>query len=134
MIYMLDTNICAYIIRERLPNVKERLKQVAEAGCEVSLSSIVVSELFYGAYRKGSSRILELIERFVENFKIYEFDLNAARRYGKLRADLEKEGEIIGPYDLQIAAHAMAIRAILVTNNEREFKRITGLKVENWAC
>ena len=132
MLYMLDTNICAYILRERPRSVKEKLKLVSEAGAQLGLSSIVVSGLFYGAFRKGSPRLLKVIEDFVEAFEIFNFDSRAAREYGKLRAELEKRGEIIGPYDLQIAAHALALNAVLVTNNEKEFRRIAHLKVENW--
>ncbi len=132
MLYMLDTNICAYILRERPRTVKEKLKRVSEAGDEVGLSSVVVSELFYGAFRKGSPKLLRVIEEFVEAFQIYAFDLEAAREYGRLRAELERKGECIGPYDLQIAAHALALGAVLVTNNEREFRRVSRLRVENW--
>ncbi len=132
MLYMLDTNICAYILRERPRAVKEKLEQASEAGAQVGLSSIVVAELFYGAFRKGSPRLLKVIEDFVEAFEVFNFDFRAAKEYGKLRAELEKRGEIIGPYDLQIAAHALVLNAVLVTNNEREFLRIAHLKVENW--
>ena len=133
MLYMLDTNICAYILRERPPEVKEKFKEVSRKGCRIGLSSVVVSELFYGAFRKGSRKLLRVIEEFVEAFEVFDFDYQAAREYGKLRAELERRGERIGPYDLQIAAHALALRATLVTNNEKEFRRVSGLKIENWA-
>jgi len=133
MLYMLDTNICAYILREKPQVVKEKLKRVSEAGHEVGLSSVVVSELFYGAFRKGSPKLLKVIEEFVEAFRIYAFDLEAAREYGRLRTELERKGELTGPYDLQIAAHVLALGAVLVTNNERKFRRVSRLKVENWA-
>jgi len=132
MIYMLDTNICSYIIRNAPVGVKNKLKQVEE-NHELALSSIVVSELFYGAYKKGSERLIKLIENFIESFVIYDFDKKAAEIYGKIRTELEKSGNVIGAYDLQIAAHALSLDAVLVTNNEREFKRIKGLRIENWA-
>jgi len=132
MIYMLDTNICSYIIRNAPVEVKNKLKKVEE-NHELALSSIVVSELFYGAYKKGSEKLIKLIENFIESFVVYDFDKKAAEVYGKIRADLEKSGNVIGAYDLQIAAHALSLDAVLVTNNEREFKRVKGLRIENWA-
>jgi len=128
---MLDTNICSYIIRERPPEVKEKLKEV-EKFHQVAISSIVASELLYGAYKKGSQRLVEAVEYFIGCFEVYPFDLEAAREYGLIRAELEKRGEPIGAYDLQIAAHARALSAVLVTSNEKEFKKVEGLKVENW--
>ncbi len=131
MVYMLDTNICSYIIRSTPERIKVKLKEV-EREHELALSSVVVSELFYGAYKKNSERLISLIKGFIENFTIYNFDTKAAEIYGKIRAELERKGNIIGAYDLQIAAHAISLGAVLVTNNEREFRRIEALKVENW--
>ena len=131
MIYMLDTNICSYIIRNAPEGVKIKLKKV-EQEHELALSSIVVSELFYGAYRKNSNKLIKLIKDFTENFMIYNFDAKAAETYGKIRANLETGGNVIGAYDLQIAAHAVSLDAVLVTNNEREFNRVKGLRIENW--
>ena len=128
---MLDTNICSYIIRNRPENVKRKLKEV-ERLHEVALSSIVVSELLYGAYKKGNSRLIEAIKQFINCFVIYDFDSRAAEEYALIRVELEKKGEPIGAYDLQIAAHARALSAVLVTNNEKDFRRIDGLKLENW--
>ena len=88
--------------------------------------------MFYGAYKKNSERLINLAKSFVENFTIYSFDIKAAEIYGKIRAELERKGNIIGAYDLQIAAHAISLGAVLVTNNEKEFRRIENLRVENW--
>ncbi len=132
MLYMLDTDMCSYIIREKPEHVKDKLKEV-ERKHKVGLSSVVVSELFYGAYKKGSDRLIKLIESFVDYFEVYDYDLRAAVEYGKLRAELEKDGITLGAYDLQIAAHAVSLNAVLVSNNLREFKRIKGIKVESWA-
>ena len=131
MLYMLDTNICSYIIRNQPECVKKRLKET-EQFHEIALSSIVVSELLYGAYKKGSRRLVEALKHFIDCFVIYDFDYRAAEEYALIRVELERKGEVIGAYDLQIAAHARALSAILVTNNEEEFRRIEGLKVENW--
>jgi len=125
LIYMLDTNTSSFIIKGLIP--KERL-----AGKKILISSIVAAELYYGAYKKGSLRLMEVVEVFLRTFEVVPFDLAAAKEYGKLRAKLEKRGEVIGAYDLQIAAHALAIGAVLVNDNEREFRRIEGLKVQNW--
>jgi tRNA(fMet)-specific endonuclease VapC len=128
---MLDTNICSYIIRNRPESVKRKLKEI-ERFHEVALSSVVASELLYGAYKKGSQKLIEVVKHFINCFVIYDFDLKAAEEYALIRTDLERKGVIIGAYDLQIAAHAKALSAVLVTNNEKEFRRVEGLKIENW--
>ena len=96
------------------------------------LSSIVVGELIYGAKKKESPQLYEIVLSFVANFHIYDFNQNSAFEYGMIRDDLEKKGTIIGANDLFIAAHAKALHAILVTNNEKEFTRVVGLSIENW--
>jgi len=123
--FMLDTNICSYIIKGYIP--KEKL-----INKKIGISSIVVSELLYGAKKKGSKKLMKIVDLFVNSFEIYEFDKKAAIEYSKIRINLEKQGLIVGAYDLQIAAHAKSLSAILVTNNIREFKRINGLKLDNW--
>ena len=128
---MLDTNICSYIIRSRPESVKKKLKEVEKLH-EVALSSIVASELLYGAYKKGSQKLVEVVKHFIDCFVVYDFDLKAAEEYALIRADLERKGIVIGAYDLQIAAHARSLSAVLVTNNEKEFLRVERLKVENW--
>ncbi len=133
MIYMLDTNICSFIIREKPLSVKEKLKLVNKDNRNrIVLSSVVASELLYGAYKKESQKLISTIETFINFFEVLPFDLNAAQEYGRLRAYLEKKGSIIGAYDLQIAAHALSLNAILVTNNTREFSKIEKLRIEDW--
>ncbi|WP_456464132.1 type II toxin-antitoxin system tRNA(fMet)-specific endonuclease VapC [Persephonella sp.] len=131
MIYMLDTNICSFIIREKPVFVKEKLKTISKDN-EVVLSSIVASELLYRAYKKGTQKLITTVKTFIDFFEVLPFDLRASEEYGKLRAYLEKKGKIIGAYDLQIAAHALSLNAVLVTNNTKEFSRIDALRVENW--
>ncbi len=131
MLYMLDTNICSYIIRNKPKYIKDKLKQV-EKEHTIALSTIVVSELIYGAKKKDSEKLLNLILSFVENFVIIDFDRDGALHYAKIRAELESNGETIGSNDLFIAASAMANDAILITNNTREFERIRGLRCDNW--
>jgi len=125
MLYMLDTNICSYIIKGYIPKEKLIDKKIA-------ISSIVASELLYGAKKKNSKKLIKIVDLFLDSFEIYDFDKSAAKEYAKIRVNLEKKGLVIGAYDLQIAAHAKSLKAILVTNNIKEFNRIKGLKLENW--
>ncbi len=131
MLYMLDTNICGYIIKNKPLHIKEKLQEI-EKNHTIGLSSIVVSELLYGVKKKGSSQLYEIVLSFIANFRIYDFDKNSAFFYGEIRTDLETKGTIIGSNDLFIASHAKSLGAILVTNNEKEFQRVEGLQIENW--
>ena len=125
MLYMLDTNICSYIIKGYIP--KEKLLNK-----KIGISSIVASELLYGAKKKSSKKLIKIVDLLLNIFNIYDFDKKAAIEYSKIRVNLEQQGLIIGAYDLQIAAHAKSLNAILVTNNIKEFSRVKGLKLENW--
>jgi tRNA(fMet)-specific endonuclease VapC len=128
---MLDTNICSYIIRNRPQSIKEKLQEV-EQNHTVALSSIVVSELLYGATKKDSPKLMRIVSAFIDNFIIYDYSKISAQSYGNIRTDLEKKGKIIGANDLLIASHALSLGAILVTNNTREFKRVEKLVLEDW--
>ncbi len=132
MLYMLDTNICIYIINNKSEMVIDRLK--AKMDHRITLSSITLSELEYGVQKSNrrEKNALNLL-CFLAPFEIIPYKQNAARKYGIIRAELEKRGTIIGGMDMLIAAHALALDAILVTNNEKEFQRVPGLKLENWA-
>ena len=132
MLYMLDTNICSFIIREKPLSIKDKLKE-CEKEHNIALSSIVVSELLYGAKKRDNKKLTAIVESFIDNFIIYDFDKNAAEHYSEIRANLEKEGKIIGSNDLFIASHAKSLNAILVTNNIREFKWVEGVVVEDWS-
>lgn len=134
MLYMLDTDTCSFIIREKPPHVRERLERVTEEGHIIGLSSIVIFELFYGAHEKGSRRLIEVIEAFVDFFEIYEFGFKEARTAGVVRAKLASKGYTIGAYDLLTGSHALSLGATLVTNNVAEFKnkKTEGLRVESW--
>lgn len=131
MLYMLDTNICSYIIRNKPQNIKEKLKSV-EKDHTIALSTVVVSELIYGAKKKGAEKLFDLVLSFIENFQIMDFDKNSALSYATIRVELETTGNSIGSNDLFIAAHAKGCDAILVTNNTKEFERVEGLRLENW--
>jgi tRNA(fMet)-specific endonuclease VapC len=129
---MLDTNICSYIIRNKPQSIKEKLQEV-EKNHTVALSSIVVSELLYGATKKDSPKLMKIVSAFIDNFIIYDYSKISAQSYGNIRTDLEKKGKIIGANDLLIASHALSLGAVLVTNNTREFERVEELGLEDWS-
>jgi tRNA(fMet)-specific endonuclease VapC len=128
---LLDTNICIEIIRGRSVKVLKRLQQHAVG--EVGISAITLAELEHGVEKSakpGQNRIA--LSQFCAPLEILPFGDNAASVYGRIRAALERTGQVIGPMDLLIAAHALAASVTLVTNNEREFRRVKGLRRENW--
>ena len=127
---MLDTNICIYAIKQRPPEVLAALRAQEVAG--LGLSSVTVAELAFGVAKSGSARNQRALEQFLEPLEIADFDRSAALVYGHLRAALEAAGTPIGPLDTQIAAHALALGVILVSNNQREFARVPGLRLEDW--
>ena len=133
MHYMLDTNICIYIMKRQPPEVESRLRDVAVG--DVSLSGIVLAELWYGIHRSQKPERNEAALRdFLRFVNILDWPLEAAGVYGAIRAALTYKGSPIGGNDLLIAAHAIYESATLVTNNGREFERVPGLNLENWAA
>lgn len=130
--YILDTNICIYIIKKKPQKVFNRFKQLTPGA--VGISSITVAEMQYGIGKSSKPvRNHEALDQFLLPLDILDFYALAAIEYGKIRSALEKQGTPIGSLDMLIAAHAQSVGAILVTNNTKEFRRITGLKIENWA-
>ena len=132
MRYLLDTNICIYIINRRPPEVFQHFERLAVG--DIGISSITGAELAYGVARSGSARNQQALEKFLVPLDIVAFDATAMRQYGQLRTRLEKKGTPIGPLDMLIAAHALALGCTLVTSNLREFERVPGLALENWAA
>lgn len=130
MIYLLDTNICIYIINSKPSRVLEKFRQ-QEPGT-IALSTVSAAELAYGVIKSGSERNQRALQMFFAPLEILSFDERAVWQYGVVRASLEQSGQPIGALDTMIAAHALSIDATLVTNNEREFRRVRGLKIENW--
>ena len=131
MRYMLDTNICIYIIKHKPESVYTKLKKVQPE--DVCISSITYSELSYGVERsEQTDRNRLALTLMLSNIDIEAFDAVAAEEYGDIRARLEKAGTPIGFLDMLIAAHAKALGCTLVTNNGKEFSRVEGLRVENW--
>lgn len=129
--YMLDTDICSYILKERPIESLEKFSNTQTSLMGVSI--ITVAELLYGVNRASSQKVNEaVIDKFLSRLKILDWDLAAAKEYGKLRAYLEKKGKPSGNFDMMIAAHALSVNAILVSNNVRHFAHIPKLKTENW--
>lgn len=131
MKYLLDTNICIYIIKKKPEGVIKRFLKMKPDS--VAISSITVSELYYGVAK--SSRHDEntvALEQFLLPLTVINFNKEDSISYGNLRAELERKGKLIGAMDMLIAAQALSRDLILVTNNEREFKKIDGLSIENW--
>lgn len=131
MKYLLDTNVCVDYLNQSHPSVTERIQRASPE--DLCLSSVVVAELRYGADRsQRRARNHERLDVLIAEIPCMDFDLSAASVYGRIRSALEAKGTAIGPYDMMIAAHALSLKLVLVTDNEREFRRIEGLKVENW--
>jgi len=129
--YMLDTNICIYIAKHQPPEMKARFERLKPG--QVVMSAITYGELQYGACKSSQrAKALAQLEELVQDIPVENLDSAAARAYGEIRATLQEKGRLIGNNDLWIGAHAMALDVTLATNNEREFKRIVGLSVENW--
>lgn len=132
MKYLLDTDICIYVINKRPAKVIEKLRKF-EPG-KLGISVITLSEL-----QKGVSKSLhkkknqDVLDHFISVFTVLSYEPSDAKAYGEVVANLEDKGQVIGGNDLFIAAHALSRKLTLVTNNEKEFNRVKGLKVENWA-
>ncbi len=131
--FLLDTNICVYVIRQRPEAVFRRLDEASEAGEQVAVSVVTAFELEVGALRAQGRRYADAVRRFLAALDVLPLEDSARAAYGRLRTALERRGEVIGAHDMLIAAHALALGATLITNNEREFRRVKGLKVGNWA-
>ena len=131
MKFMLDTNTCIYIIKRKPIDVIKRFEKTKIS--QIGISSITLSELFYGVSKSSRPKQNHMaLMQFSAPLEILPYSDEAAQYYGGLRAHLEKQGTPIGSLDMLIAAHALSIASTLVTNNEKEFTRIPGLKLDNW--
>ncbi len=131
MRYMLDTNICIYSIKHKPEQVFQRLQEHDPS--EICISSVTYAELVHGVEKSQAVEKNRLaLTLLLANIEILDFDAAAAEAYGKIRADLEKNGTPIGPLDMMIAGHAKSLNYTVVTNNSKEFSRVIGLKLENW--
>jgi tRNA(fMet)-specific endonuclease VapC len=132
MMYLLDTNICIYLIKQQHEVVLKKLK--SHPISSIKVSTVTIAELYYGVSKsKQIKKNEDALIKFLSPFEFIPFTDGDAIAYGEIRADLERKGQIIGPYDLQIAAQARTRKLTLITNNEKEFLRVSGLVVENWA-
>lgn len=128
--YSLDTNLCIRVLRDRPQGLRERFNANADA---LSISDIVLYELLYGAERSADPpRIRKDVERFAQRLTVIPFDSDAAAHTAEIRASLQREGCVIGPYDLMIAGHARSRGLVVVTGNLKEFQRVDGLRSEDW--
>lgn len=131
MKYLLDTNICIALIRQRPRALLQRL--ISHQPGDVGISSITLAELVHGVEKSTQpEQNMSALEQFLLPLDLANFDQTAALAYGKVRAQLERSGQIIGSMDMLIAAHALSLNTVLVTNNIQEFQRVTGLIVEDW--
>lgn len=129
--FLLDTNICIYIRQHKPPKVLERFGKLSPG--EAVLSVVTYGELFYGAAKSQNPKErLKNLNEMAQLLPVLPLPQAAGEAYGEIRAELETKGQRIGNNDLWIAAHAMAAGLTLVTNNEKEFRRVTGLTVQNW--
>jgi len=128
--YMLDTNVISELIKNPKGKAAKRIARVGEDN--ICTSIIVAAELRYGCAKKGSERLLKSVEDLLAEIDVLPFESPADVKYGNIRSELENAGKPIGANDLLIAAHAAAVNATIVTANVDEFKRVRGLKVENW--
>ena len=130
--YFLDTNTCIYFLNGKYEFIRDKL--LATPPNEIQIPTIVKAELLLGAYKsKKRKENIEKVEKFLEPFEVIPFIYLITYTYAEIRNDIEKKGEVIGPNDMLIASIVKFHEGILVTNNIREFERIKGLKIENWA-
>lgn len=133
MLYFLDSNVCIEFMRKGRFEGRIRSRIIQYGLRSIKIPAIVMAELMHGAYKsKRSAETLKDTSDFLANFEIIPFDFLEAIAYGKIRADLERKGKIIGNNDMQIAAKALVYNATLVTNNTEEFSRIDGLRLSDW--
>jgi tRNA(fMet)-specific endonuclease VapC len=128
--YLLDTNICIYVINHKPVQVFEKFRQFKLG--DLAISSITASELAFGVEKSGSERNKQALNKFLMPLDVLPYDEDAIWHYARLRQQLQSTGKPIGSLDMLIAAHALALDVTLVTNNTKEFERIEGLKLENW--
>jgi tRNA(fMet)-specific endonuclease VapC len=127
---MLDTNICIYAIKNRPAELRERFNSLTDQLC---ISAITLAELIYGAEKSARPvENLAVVDQFAARLEVLAFAQKAAAHYGQLRAELERAGQPAGAYDMMIGGHARSEGLILVSNNPREFRRMKGLRIENW--
>lgn len=132
VLYLLDTDTCSYIMKRSHPRLLQKLRSVG-VDC-VGVSVVTEAELLYGLKLSSKPKLADAaFDAFIKHVRVFDWDREAAHHYAEIRAYLQKRGEMIGANDLMIAAHGRSLGATIVTNNEREFRRVRSLKVENWS-
>jgi tRNA(fMet)-specific endonuclease VapC len=132
MKYILDTDICSYIIKQRSTSLLNKLNQIPME--DLGISVVTYAELMYGVKRSSSKQVNEqIIEGFIRHLTVHDWTKDAALHYADIRSVLESTGDIIGNLDMMIGAHARSIGATIVTNNTKHFSKILELDIENWA-
>ena len=132
MRYLLDTNICIFLINRHSKNIQERFRKVSVE--LVAVSSVTTSELRYGVGKSAKQKQnSSALEKFLLPLSVLPYDDAASKQYGTLRSYLEREGKSIGAMDMMIAAHALSLDLIIVTNNTKEFSRVPGIRIEDWS-
>jgi tRNA(fMet)-specific endonuclease VapC len=129
-VFLLDTNTVSLALRGRAPRAVERMRATDRE--DVAISVVTAMELRFGVAKHPSTRARAVVEQFLDTVKVLAIDRTVEKPYGELRAMLERSGRPIGALDTIIAAHALAVRAVLVTNNIREFGRVRGLRCQDW--
>ncbi len=129
--YMMDTDTCSYIIKERPESVRRNFQSLSMDSLCISI--VTYAELMYGVERSSSKRINRaVIDRFISHLDVLKWDTKAADKYAFIRTTLDAKGTPIGAMDMMIASHATSIDAVLVTNNQKHFSQVQGLTIENW--
>jgi tRNA(fMet)-specific endonuclease VapC len=131
MLRTLDTDICSYILRRHPVSMIERFASLQRD--QLWLSAVVAAELRFGAVKLASPRFSAAVEAWLAGFEVRAWPLDATHHYARIRAVLERSGKLVGGMDMMIAAHVLAEDSVLITNNAREFHRVPGLAVEEWA-
>jgi len=130
-LYLLDTDICSYIMKRSHQKLLDKLQSVELE--RIAISVVTEAELLYGTKLSSKPKLAKAsLEAFIKHVQVFDWGREAAEHYAEIRAYLSKRGELIGANDLMIAAHGRSLEATVVTNNEREFRRVKGLNVENW--
>lgn len=128
--YMLDTNLCIRVLRDRPPGLRERFNAEANDLC---ISAVTLAELMFGAEKSVEPAVnRRKVENFAARLEVLPFDEPAAAHYADIRSVLERKGQVIGPYDMMIAGHARSLGLVVVTGNLGEFRRVDGLRSEDW--
>ena len=129
--YMLDTNICIYLINNKFPELARRIDEIPIDS--ICISAITQAELELGVFKsQNQAKNAQALVKFLSVINVVDFDTKAAAAYGEIRADLERKGSPIGHMDMLIAAHALSQGYTIITNNLRKFERVEGLELENW--